>query len=45
MGHLFNYHVYSQSYGYENIKNGYFSADDRKNFPVWAKYLSSPKRS
>ena len=49
MGHLSSYHVYSQSYGHEYVKNSsffLFSANDSKKLvTVWAKYLSAPARS
>ena len=48
-GHLSRYHVNSQSYGHENVKNGsffIFSADDSKILVlVWASHLNAPERS
>ena len=47
-GHLSGYHVYTWSYGHENVKNGSFfvfsAVDCQTLITVWAKYLGALKR-
>ena len=46
---LSGYHVYSRSYGHENVKNGSFfvfsTGDSKKSVTVWIKYLRTSEKS